>query len=1262
MSDSATHDVRTTRSFLIVTAVLCFLCVPHRVESLAFSATGRTFHGDWVANVVTSHDVWSPGTAVDITIRLRFEAAHMASLADMKIKADKLCVLVTAERTFDADGWMRLASDERMSTLQTPTGLPIEGGVQGAVTNRYGYAFKSPLDQFVSVPIPRPRPGEPDTVWATYRVHATLPNDLPPGLYRLRIDFGVMVGTRVYNFNGYSFASRPFSDQAGTATYVHSPIIPASGPHVSGRAVDAERIQPRFPWLLLQQYNSNGYRGVIADQDRSRFALCDRSIIADDVILPMYDDNGNRYSYTLEPVFPTDTIDALQNIPWNFASGEYSVRVTGPDGSTVDLGTAPFVAKSGNGPTTRKSTFTAWRPQAYGRYTVTATGWIADVTGRRYQGGGTYPFWIAKRMTLATATFQGMPYPVGSTYGRDTQFNPPLPANVRVTATLYVNSDVNSVRTITYSGTATAAGLFGAAQGMKSFPLDAPGEYHAQVLATYTDAEGHLWVSTMRHAGVVYAEPTAVIARGKKFLLAGKYVDRGETNDEGYVTPEGSNHLTHITFPYNSGDVLLTAAEGQGANKVEPVLIYEMPGSTAAWDTSLNGVGVTNLRIKTSNGYSPHQYPEYITDLEYYYAAAPRPGFMGRFIVGESNVFAPYWPVSPNSFGNQIGASANGDAPGDIYRLIGGVVLRRRGQNPMYAGYLSSLFLLPKGTNNNRVVAAGAEDLHGPIGQKARFFLTGLRPGSAYEVGATFRPVAQIDPLLPVSIRFVLTYPDGRQRVATGTGDRFGSWAGPTAFPLDVPGMYTYQMSATWNGHRGGMPGLPDSGGHFFVYSKTRPAGATGLRVDGNTQRAFAAATGVTITGSSTATSVQYAVITPGAVIEQGELPVTKGKFQYVFDPVAVNAKVPLYDIVSITTGRPQIGRVVHVTFFAQEKTSTGATFHDFVRVILRGTSFFSPRTAAPASASAAVAPPAAGPARAEPVHVSAADVATIRRWDQSIEQLARADQLRLLSRDADAALSSRTHERLQQYHEGTPVFGADLTRQLDGAQTMSMFGTLYLDIPVGPAPSIDADAARVVVSRIGGGTVAFGETTLGVLPTDGGYVQAWRVETRSAAGGLRAWFVDATTGRAIANGRIDLPGPAAAVIHTSALVDRGEPGALAEAFARLDARPDDGADATSGREAVGDRGDANAAVVREAFARASNGGVYSTPGAAVADARGRDRMALVFGRAFTRLLPSSGTFATARAATIQAARDLYGAGSATERAVAEAWSAVGVR
>jgi Zn-dependent metalloprotease len=1091
-----------------------------RSQPLIFAGDGVTAYGRWHADVLVDEDHWLPGRTVRATVTLRFDDTQLPGLAQAGIRADALCALVTAERTFDAGGWMRLASDERMSTLLTPTGLAIEGGIQGAVTNRYGYQFRSPFDQLATVPIGQAAAGYlSGTSTVDFAVRQVLPSDLPPGLYRLRLDFGVTAGTRVYSLSGYSFTSRPFT-AADNDTYFYSPIIPASGTHASGQAIDADAIQPRFPWLLLSGYNSNGYRGVVADEDSGRFATSDRSLMPDEVILPMYNDSGGRLSYSLEPQFPTDTIDPVQSVRWEFASGELSVRVTAPDGSSVDLGTKPFQGKSGNGPTTRASAFSAWRPSMYGRYTVVARGWIADQDGRRYEGGGTYHFWIAKRMTLATATFQGMPYPVGSTYGRDIQFNPAVPADVEVSASLYVRSDVNSARTLSYSGRASRAGIFGAAQGLKPFPLNAPGEYHARVLATYTDPEGHLWVCSVRHAGVVYADATPVLARGKKLPIGGKYVDRGEKRFEGSVDPDGTQHLDHITFPYNSGDVLLIAAEGQGANKIEPVLTYQVQGDTSAWDTRLNGVGTTNLRIQTTNGYSPHLYPEYITDLEYYYGAAPRPGFMGRFLVGESNVRAPYWAVSPNSFGGQIGASPNGDAPGDIYRLIGGVVLRRAGQEPMYAGYIASAFLLAKGTNNNRVVAPGSEDLNGPLGEKARFYLVGLRPGTSYEVGSTFRPAVQIDPLLPVSIRFVLTYPDGRQQVAAGIGDRFGSFAGPTAWPLDIPGVYRYQLEATWNGFPGRMPGLPDTGGEFYVYSTARPPGVSGIQIEGPSQRTFAPTSALTITGRSTAATVRYALLTPGAVIEQGEIPVHGGAFQYIFDPAAVHKKVPLYDIVSITTGNPQIGRVVHLTFFSEEKSASGGSFFDMARVILRGTTAVSPRLPTLPSALDAAASPPGPAANSVADHRTATTIAetsseAVREWDARLGQLTGDGTLRVIRREQDTLLPSRTHERLQQFYKGVPVFGADLTRQSEHGAAISVFGTLYSGIELDAAPLLPADEAEQLVERRTGAFVPR-RPGLVVLPLDeGGYALAWQVEARTPVD-VRMCFVDSTTGQTI--------------------------------------------------------------------------------------------------------------------------------------------------
>ena len=88
-----------------------------------------------------------------------------------------------------------------------------------------------------------------------------------------------------------------------------------------------------------------------------------------------------------------------------------------------------------------------------------------------------------------------------------------------------------------------------------------------------------------------------------------------------------------------------------------------------------------------------------------------------------------------------------------------------------------------------------------------------------------------------------------------------------------------------------------------------------------------------------------------------------------------------------------------------------------------------------------------------------------------------------------------------------------------------------------------------------------------------------------------------------------------------------------------------------------------NSGIPNNAFYLAIEGGRNLTSGLTVTGVGGanREQIEKVFYRAFTSMLPATARFATARAATIQAARDLYGAGSAAERAVTQAWTAVGV-
>jgi Zn-dependent metalloprotease len=99
-------------------------------------------------------------------------------------------------------------------------------------------------------------------------------------------------------------------------------------------------------------------------------------------------------------------------------------------------------------------------------------------------------------------------------------------------------------------------------------------------------------------------------------------------------------------------------------------------------------------------------------------------------------------------------------------------------------------------------------------------------------------------------------------------------------------------------------------------------------------------------------------------------------------------------------------------------------------------------------------------------------------------------------------------------------------------------------------------------------------------------------------------------------------------------------------------------------RRVIGGSPHANGMILGHAFYLAIEGGTNRTSGRTVVGvgAANREQVEKSFFRALTLMLPSSATFALTRAATLQAARDLYGSGSAAERAIAGAWDAVGVQ
>jgi Zn-dependent metalloprotease len=246
-------------------------------------------------------------------------------------------------------------------------------------------------------------------------------------------------------------------------------------------------------------------------------------------------------------------------------------------------------------------------------------------------------------------------------------------------------------------------------------------------------------------------------------------------------------------------------------------------------------------------------------------------------------------------------------------------------------------------------------------------------------------------------------------------------------------------------------------------------------------------------------------------------------------------------------------------------------------------------------------------------------------------------------------------------------------------------------------------------------GRVLLDYSTLKAEQVDGVPADAAPVDTRAAIDATRRYFLQ-RTGRFVLDESAE---PVRVVVHpasafsrdsvvrelahavvdrTAALIYRRESGALADAWADIVATSvaaasksaEDGGrdlylvsgDATAGglrslrdpaRHGNPDHYSgvsatatvrANSTVASHAFYLAVEGGVNRTSGLAVEGVgpSRREQVETAFSRAFAYMLPSAAGFGTAREATIQSARDLYGPESDAARAIAEAWAAVGVR
>lgn len=137
-----------------------------------------------------------------------------------------------------------------------------------------------------------------------------------------------------------------------------------------------------------------------------------------------------------------------------------------------------------------------------------------------------------------------------------------------------------------------------------------------------------------------------------------------------------------------------------------------------------------------------------------------------------------------------------------------------------------------------------------------------------------------------------------------------------------------------------------------------------------------------------------------------------------------------------------------------------------------------------------------------------------LRALDTAIEIRLSAGDLRTYQTRDNTFLPGRRSESLAQYHQGIPVYGADLRRETDRGVTMSVFGTQFADIDIDTTPGLSDAAARAVFAELAGPAFALtDDPALWVLPTDdGGYALTWR----GTLSDFRTVFIDAGTGEVL--------------------------------------------------------------------------------------------------------------------------------------------------
>ncbi len=760
---------------------------------------------------------------------------------------------------------------------------------------------------------------------------------------------------------------------------------------------------PRLIFTLFHDVAAHGQSGLLAKEDQEYAGISNRSRFSTPFVL-----QPGQWETTpgLPAVFPSTGMAGLfqgfgslarEVESWlELESGSFSMSITYPDGEVHDLGQKGIEMEGHDGLQLMGGAYEIDLSQT-GEYSIEMQGCFRDILGRELCGGGTYEFTCALPMSFSSAVKPGTNFLVGAIYPAVMDINPAVEADVEIDLHYVPGSDPERAIDYKITGKSTRWGYFEPEEFPP--PLDEPGEYFSLLKVTWTDQSGNLWMGLQSSGGVVAPVESDIRLHGTRtsFFDPRAEMEQLGTFERYYEEFEGgSSFAEHSalsfydhTFPYHSGDVLYVPTTYPLESVIGPSLamsaetpelvarfeelylkdgplpaypyanrwreisylphVYKQSEDNFTYHTIEPGV-MDNVPVipVSKTGYSPYAWPEDIELEAYTYLSVIRPGLPILSMAYAGNYMAPCWIISPNDYGYRFHSSPNGDLPEDLYRVMGGLVVKDHGTGKTYYdAYSSAIRVLPPGSAYTAVQAPGEIPMISMSGRDENIFM-GLNTSGVFAVGHRLLLGGTLMPPTSADVHFDVEWPSGKTYSNTITANRLGGVRPPPGLFLDEPGVYKVKIDIALekeNGEvvHGDVVGSGDGQIYYFALPEDGP------RVFASPLPAMSRAPDrdrVTVPlrwdDRVEDPKLTWSVMTPGSLFDEGSMPLDGSEHDFVWRPRQSQIQLPNYDTVDYGSGKQLLTDIIVFVFFF-EGTLDGEPVFDAVRVAMRGDVLLNP-------------------------------------------------------------------------------------------------------------------------------------------------------------------------------------------------------------------------------------------------------------------------------------------------------------------------------